>query len=201
MEGYEFMKTVIGGMVLSLIIFPGDALGDCATVPGNLLTNCNFTNNILSWTQAVGSFSHNTTMGSKAIGSLQGVSSPAGGGTQQVLPTQCIPVSASTNYNYGIDHKLLPGGTPSTCLMQSFGFTGANCTGTSNPLPLIGFVPGASFAQTATAAATTLNTTISVQFLVFCSASVSSPSFTLLLDDAFFGPGLVPVELQHFTVD
>ena len=43
-------------------------------------------------------------------------------------------------------------------------------------------------------------TTVSVLFAARCVENVAT-AFTLLLDDAFFGIGLTPVELQGFSVE
>ena len=97
------MRKILVSVLFVFIILPGVALGDCATVGGNLITNCNFVANILSWTPFTGTFSHNAAQGSNAAGSMQIVSTPGGiPPAEEATTNQCIsPVAPSTMYGYG----------------------------------------------------------------------------------------------------
>ena len=101
------MRKILASVLFVFIILPGVALGDCATVGGNLITNCNFVVGIASWTQFTGTFSPNAAQGSNAAGSMQIVST-LGVGVEEAETRQCISgVLGSTTYGYGIDHRSL----------------------------------------------------------------------------------------------
>ena len=63
------------------------------------------------------------------------------------------------------------------------------------------FFPGLAFSQSPAANVLTAAATQSGLFTVECIENVGPTAFTLNLDDAFFGIGLTPVELQGFSVE
>ena len=66
------------------------------------------------------------------------------------------------------------------------------------------FFPANVFFQSPLATVTTDAGTLSALFTVECINNIGGgppAPFTLLLDDAFFGIGLTPVELQGFSVE
>ena len=184
------MRTLIGVVVLSLIIFPGAALGDCATAPGNLVTNCNFTNTINGWSQTTGTFSHDLLNGSNAPGAMHIVSAAEGLMFQQVTQTaHCVLLGVGPAHNYGIDHQLVAGVLPADSCVISVAFhINPTCSNTHAALSPVPFTPGSTFQQTPPATGPTIGFGILSAFLIIrCAGPAFGAPFTILLDDAFFG--------------
>ncbi len=175
------------------------ALGDCATEPNNLISNCNFAANINMWSQDIGTFSYDAVNGSNAPGAMQIAATTPGTGPE-AQSTQCIPaVAPSTTYNFGIDHQLVSGAVPTDgCVVNVSQRNAANCVWGAAVQVVRTFTPGAAFAQTTLHSITTTAGAVSARLHVQCDAP---GAFTINLGDAFVGTGLVPVELQGFSVE
>lgn len=164
--------------------------------PGNRVTNCGFDTGLSGWSLSTGTLTHQPSDGSSQAGSLQAA---AGGG---VNPTaafeQCLTgLAPSTSYGFGVDARRLSGSTV-TCTVLIDQYAGANCTPPSTGTAGLTIALNATWTQSQSVH-TTAATTQSAFFTVTCSDGTQT--FSVRFDDLFYGQGLVPVELSHFSVE
>jgi hypothetical protein len=172
----------------------------------NLITNCGFETSTGAWAVFGGE-------GTLSFQPGDGSQPPAGGtgpGSAEVTATaiapgmfaatvaQCIANPPAGNYGWGVDSRLVSG-TVSQCSVAVINSTDATCTAIVFP----GFQGNMNTALSGWAQSSpgTMNVNPvhhSVFWQVRCT---SSSSFVFRFDDAFFGMGLVPVELTHVSVE
>jgi hypothetical protein len=187
------MRVALALMVIGFV--PADAAWSCAH-PDNRLTNCGFTSDLSGWALgSQGTYEHHPTAGSSQPGALFVLS----GGTVEPFASfgQCVSnLTGGTSYGYGIDAQIFFGFAGCNLLIEQW--ANLNCAppaNASSSLPLDLDVSWAQFQGTHTTDATTR----SISFTMVCFNS--SGLYALRFDDAFYGPGLVPVELSTFTID
>lgn len=172
----------------------------CA-VPGNLLQNCGFDTDLRGWDLRFGGYTREPVDGASHPGSMTALArlSPesAGLGFRQdvhgLLP--------DTQYGFGIRARLL-NGTVSYCTLFVRRYADVACTvpvpGAPEPAP--GLVLSAGWSQATSVFLTGPAAPACARFSVSCT-SFGAKLFSLRFDDAFLGVGLVPVELQSFSVE
>lgn len=174
---------------------------------GNLIgSNCNFdvAGDVSNWTVVnADSCVHNAADGSSGVGNME-CNAVSSSGNFVVRVNFCMTsgVAASTNYGYGADARFVStAGTVPTCTVEASDWSGANCStninGATTPL-----APGVTYTQSTAASYATGGTATTARVELFCiSANVGAGDFVVRFDDAFFGVGLTPVELQQFSVE
>jgi len=195
---------VAGSLALALLVAaPGSAQGwgACETVSGNLVgaMNCGFTDGVNHWT-------FTSVMGSWTTESLTGYpTAPSGkaeasdpGSYSFTVSSECIPVSGATQYVLGL-YSRTPGGATIGCAGRIFEFASTDCSGASTVSPDAAFVPTLNAWTPWSVVWTTGAGTQSAAGVVECWGDAS---FTVLFDNGALVQGSVlPVELQHFSVD
>ena len=207
----QIREQILLTVALTLIV-SAVAMADCGAEPSNLITNCGLDTDASGWSFAQGTCARTGSDGSSVVGSYECDSASDGfGGQRAVVDHTCIStgVVGGSSYGYGFDAKLASGDGSSSavnCTISLSEFSDAACS-----VP-VGVAPVSSVVSLNTAAPTafvqnpsaTLNsdmTTQSISLRVTCAQSSPSSAYTVRLDDFFLGVGLMPVELQSFSVN
>jgi len=164
--------------------------------PDNAVANCGFTGSLGGWSTGPGTITPEPSDGSSQPGSLQAA---AGGAASPFAAfEQCVTgVVGGTSYGFGIDARRVSGGSVS-CTLLVDQYSGANCTPPALGAASVGISLASGWTQSNSTHVTNASTH-SVIFTVSCLDAAQA--FTLRFDDAFYGPGLVPVELQSLSIE
>lgn len=176
------------------------ALADCAASGSNDIANCGFESGDPpdSWTLNTGVLTLNMATpksGSIAaqIDAIQNVPDPF----FATIDSDCFAVNDDASYGFGAHFRLVSGATPS-CRVTPVGYTSMNCGTGVTALPNSPNVSVPTGVWTQSATTIDASGIGSMHFQLHCSAG---SDFVVLMDDVFAGPGLVPVELQSFSID
>ncbi len=199
--------------VISLVVLLGlssNGLSQCSAQPQQLLTNCAFDSTTTGWSfpAGFGMFSHNNSVGNNAVGSLE-CASEIDGTIHWCQAQQCIAVSASTMYGAGFDVMLLvdlTGGygymANSQARVTSYSDMCSTIIGASSQAGATVFPTTAGWVQTSGDITTEVGATHArFEMNIFVNGGVAGDEISGVFDDAFFGLGMTPVELQTFQVD
>jgi hypothetical protein len=186
------------------------ALADCQGA-GNLIQSCGFATAAdtvdatspwtLSGAGIFGTYSHDAADGSSAVGSLIGVTT-ADSTEQRVLFFQCVVAPAAGTYGYGIDIRhSAPDAAFVQCALTIRTHATSDCSGSGtmvNDVFTTAFT--GNWQQLSDVGTVIPAATASAKFEVHCFRATTVVAGTFRFDDAFFGIGLVPVDLQSFEV-
>jgi hypothetical protein len=205
------MKRIVAVIVLGLLATLSPAWAACNSA-GNLVGNdCDFdaAGDVSNWTiESADSCVFNGADGSNAVGNLEcNAFFSSALGRFQVRVSYCASgATGATDYNYGVDARLVSAlGSPPSCNVRLIDFTGAGCTSNIDADNPVTYTPvSGSYTQSPAANYVVGAGTTTVRLEVECISGPPAPSpddFTIRLDDAFIGVGLVPVELEQFSVE
>lgn len=169
----------------------------------NLVPQPTFPSTYLTpWTDFAGTWTHATGAGNDTNGGDgSGECTATEGVADCIIMSGCISVATSTTYGYGI--KMKHGGNVTGLTMRAMEHTSGDCTDgmpaaintQSTPNPDPGWTTHNSTATTGAGAG-------SVQISFTMTATFGSGNtINTNLDWGFFGLGMVPVEIQSFTVE
>ncbi len=205
--------------------FPGFAQLPCGVGEDNLVVNCGLPADDSGWSANLGSITWTGSDGSANPGALLAASVPGKGSFEFAVVSDCFDASslAGMTVGFGGDFKAfvspvadeLPLGKPPICTAQLRTYSSADCSG--SPSFFFGeqvFPDSQSFSQS-NGTDVAPNDTMSAQLALTCfefgqidNLGVDSTAsrgdgagFQMLLDDGFVGVGLVPVELQGFSIE
>lgn len=180
----------------------GPIWAQCPGPPSNEVANCGFEtgNPPASWIEGpFGTFSQNTSIFRNGAAAGQFVSESIAptfwGGS---ITSSCAPITADANYGFGA-HIRLTSSAPGTACTVNLRLFGSAACGTATALTT-GFVPvdESGFLRLDASGDTSGSTHAELE--ISCN-NTSDNLFTAIIDDAFAGPSLVPVELQSFGVE
>lgn len=189
------MRAIVVAITLTAVLGEASPALACSH-PDNAVANCGFTSSLDGWTGGPGTITRDPSDGSSQPGSLQA----AAGGSASPFAAfeQCVTgVAGGASYGFGIDARRISGGAVS-CTLLVDQYAGASCTP-----PALGAVSvGISLASGWTQSSSTHVTNASAHSVIFTVSCLdAAQAFTLRFDDAFYGPGLVPVELQSLSIE
>ena len=186
-----------GGLTLAFLLSipAASAAQDCGSVD-NLLTNGCFTTEPTSgWTYLNGTVAATETTDCGTACNAARVTGNLG-----IRLRQCVGAPATGTYGFGFSAQA-DNADVDSCTASILTFTTTDCTGTPTEVATATIT---EFTETsydsASANAVLSGVYSSVAYQINCPV-FGGGSFTALLDDAFFGVGLVPVELQKFSID
>jgi len=185
-----------------VFLLSASAMADCAGESGNEVANCGFNDDLAGWAMVTGdSFSHVTSGQRSGAGAASVNAFDASGNFVLSIESDCFVPSEDTGYAYGAQFQLAAAvGSTVECRALMTTYTMASCAGSASVTnPTFTIINASSYSAQVT---TPLNTTgISSAKLTVACASFTGSDFIALIDDVFAGPGLTPVELQHFSID
>ncbi len=183
---------------LTLLLFFAFLLAAAPAAAQNLMANDSFESGLASWPASAGSVGTASPEGTTVHFGAGSVSIAISGTAGFSSVEQCVAVTPGQSYNWG-GWSYVPSGqdgsnqaqvywcTTSACTTCNFsvGAVSSTLTNAWEKLMVSGSVaPAAPFAK-----------------LVLRSIANTSSPFTSYFDDAFFGIGVVPVELVRFAAD
>lgn len=190
---------VLSFVVVGLLTLTTGVGAQVCTDPANLTTNCGFDTDNSGWTVEMPSGLGWDPAGNQGPGSALGLGGTGGMGYTFSM-YQCIgPVTASTDYGFGAVVQQMVAGTIDGCDVTVSEFSDGACT-TSVAGGAFGAVSSFNaWTDITNTSFTTSAVSQSVRLSVHC---VSMVDFSVLVDDVYFGTGLlVPVELSSFNVE
>lgn len=162
--------------------------------PGNLVPSCGFDADLSGWVVSAGTWQWNAEAGpSGEAGSAEG-----GGRLAGSLDSSCFAASPNTTYAFGAAARAISQGSGTLCGVIATTFADSGCSTVDNFEFVVFPTPLPSEWTQVSAALRTSAAVVSAQLELFCA---SDPSVIARFDDAFFGEGLFPVELQGFSVE
>ena len=197
--GRAIISTVLGVFLSATSAWP-------CQVAGNLVTNCGFPTNTSSWTVDSGTCAHNTADGSSAAGNIE-CDAIDSDGRFVFLISQCITPASGDTYGYGADAQRVSGGTGNlSCQIALADHADLTCSsninsGNTSWPPGTGIYTQSSSASFGADLTFTQSIRVSISCIVISIYSPDFADFVVRIDDVFVGIGLVPVELQEFSVE
>jgi hypothetical protein len=212
----KVVKKIAFMMAAAALVLTGMAGAQCSD-PNNLLDGdlCGFDSpasvgpgNWVAPNSTFGSVAHSASGGRTTPGSLEGtpyiVGGPGGGstlGAQYCL--QNFPVANGDTFGFGAYVQVTTGAADCRVILTTY--AAPDCTGGSVEETATPFIFGITSASgwvklndMMTLDATQAAGSMGIR--VYCTDIFATP-FLVSVDDAYVGPGMVPVELQAFSVE